>query len=208
MLTHQQERLLKFIIRFQKTNNVTPSFDEMRDALKLKSKSGIHRLALGLEERGYIKKLANRARAIEVLRTTKSNNIIDKSEADIVSLPLLGRIAAGSPIEAISDDTSYIEVPKSMIGKGEFFMLDVAGDSMINAGILDGDRVLIERTNVANNGDIVVALVDNNEATLKRLFRRGQQVALQPENVSYETRIYGPDRIKIQGKLSSLIRNY
>ena len=208
MLTHQQERLLKFIIKFQKTNNITPSFDEMRDALKLKSKSGIHRLVLCLEERGYIKKLVNRARAIEVLRATKSNFIDEKIENEIVNLPLLGRIAAGSPIEAISDDTSYIEIPKSMIGNGEFFVLDVAGDSMINAGILDGDRVLIERTDLANNGDIVVALVDNNEATLKRLFRRGQQVALQPENASYETRIYGPDRIKIQGKLSSLIRKY
>ena len=208
MLTRQQERLLKFIIDFQHKNNVIPSFDEMKNGLDLKSKSGIHRLVLALEERGYIKKLINRARAIEVI---KSNNIdtINISKMEHFSqIPLLGKIAAGVPIEAISDDTTYIDFPLSMIGSGEYFVLDVEGKSMINAGIFDGDRVIIERKNSAANGDIVVALIDNNEATLKRIFKRGQQVALQPENPEFKTVIYGPDRIQIQGILKHLIRSY
>ena len=208
MLTFQQERLLNFIMNYQKTNNITPSYDEMRESLNLKSKSGIHRLVSGLEERGYIKKLENRARAIEIIRSAKITFNPEILDNEIINLPLLGRIAAGSPIEAISDETNYIGFPKSMLGSGEYFLLDVVGDSMINIGILDGDRVLIEKTNTANNGDIIVALIDNNETTLKRLFKRGQQVALQPENESYETRIYGPDRIKIQGKLKQLIRQF
>ena len=208
MLTFQQERLLNFIMNYQKTNNITPSYDEMRESLNLKSKSGIHRLVSGLEERGYIKKLENRARAIEIIRSAKITFNPEILDNEIVHLPLLGRIAAGSPIEAISDETNYIGFPKSMLGSAEYFLLDVVGDSMVNIGILDGDRVLIEKTNTANNGDIIVALIDNNETTLKRLFKRGQQVALQPENESYETRIYGPDRIKIQGKLKQLIRQF
>ena len=208
MLTFQQERLLNFIMNYQKTNNITPSYDEMRESLNLKSKSGIHRLVSGLEERGYIKKLENRARAIEIIRSAKITFNPEILDNEIINLPLLGRIAAGSPIEAISDETNYIGFPKSMLGSGEYFLLDVVGDSMVNIGILDGDRVLIEKTNTANNGDIIVALIDNNETTLKRLFKRGQQVALQPENESYETRIYGPDRIKIQGKLKQLIRQF
>jgi repressor LexA len=209
MLTFQQEKLLKFIIDYQKQNNVTPSFDEMKDGLDLKSKSGIHRIVSALEERGYIKKLNNRARAIEII---KNVNLIDtengKNKNSIISIPILGKIAAGLPIEAISDNTNYIELPETLLKKGEYFILNVEGDSMINAGIFDGDQVVIRKANDANNGEIVVALIDNNEATLKRIFKRGQQVALQPENSNYKTVIYGPDRIQIQGVLKHLIRSY
>ncbi len=209
MLTFQQEKLLKFIIDYQKQNNVTPSFDEMKDGLDLKSKSGIHRIVSALEERGYIKKLNNRARAIEII---KNVNLIDtengKNKNSIISIPILGKIAAGLPIEAISDNTNYIELPETLLKKGEYFILNVEGDSMIEAGIFDGDQVVIRKANDANNGEIVVALIDNNEATLKRIFKRGQQVALQPENSNYKTVIYGPDRIQIQGVLKHLIRNY
>ena len=209
MLTFQQEKLLKFIINYQKQNNVTPSFDEMKDGLDLKSKSGIHRIVSALEERGYIKKLNNRARAIEII---KNVNLIDtesgKNKNNIISIPILGKIAAGLPIEAISDNTNYIELPQTLLKKGEYFILNVEGDSMIEAGIFDGDQVVIRKANDANNGEIVVALIDNNEATLKRIFKRGQQVALQPENSNYKTVIYGPDRIQIQGVLKHLIRSY
>ena len=209
MLTFQQEKLLKFIIDYQKQNNVTPSFDEMKDGLDLKSKSGIHRIVSALEERGYIKKLNNRARAIEII---KNINLIDtessKNKNNIISIPILGKIAAGLPIEAISDNTNYIELPETLLKKGEYFILNVEGDSMIEAGIFDGDQVVIRKANDANNGEIVVALIDNNEATLKRIFKRGQQVALQPENSNYKTVIYGPDRIQIQGVLKHLIRSY
>ena len=209
MLTFQQEKLLKFIIDYQKLNNVTPSFDEMKDGLDLKSKSGIHRIVSALEERGYIKKLNNRARAIEIV---KNVNLIDtesgKNKNNIISIPILGKIAAGLPIEAISDNTNYIELPETLLKKGEYFILNVEGDSMIEAGIFDGDQVVIRKANDANNGEIVVALIDNNEATLKRIFKRGQQVALQPENSNYKTVIYGPDRIQIQGVLKHLIRSY
>ena len=209
MLTFQQEKLLKFIIDYQKQNNVTPSFDEMKDGLDLKSKSGIHRIVSALEERGYIKKLNNRARAIEII---KNVNLIDtengKNKNSIISIPILGKIAAGHPIEAISDNTNYIELPETLLKKGEYFILNVEGDSMIEAGIFDGDQVVIRKANDANNGEIVVALIDNNEATLKRIFKRGQQVALQPENSNYKTVIYGPDRIQIQGVLKHLIRSY
>ena len=209
MLTFQQEKLLKFIIDYQKQNNVTPSFDEMKDGLDLKSKSGIHRIVSALEERGYIKKLNNRARAIEII---KNVNLIDtengKNKNSFISIPILGKIAAGLPIEAISDNTNYIELPETLLKKGEYFILNVEGDSMIEAGIFDGDQVVIRKANDANNGEIVVALIDNNEATLKRIFKRGQQVALQPENSNYKTVIYGPDRIQIQGVLKHLIRSY
>ena len=209
MLTFQQEKLLKFIIDYQKQNNVTPSFDEMKDGLDLKSKSGIHRIVSALEERGYIKKLNNRARAIEII---KNVNLIDtengKNKNNIISIPILGKIAAGLPIEAISDNTNYIELPETLLKKGEYFILNVEGDSMIEAGIFDGDQVVIRKANDANNGEIVVALIDNNEATLKRIFKRGEQVALQPENSNYKTVIYGPDRIQIQGVLKHLIRSY
>ena len=205
MLTHQQEKLLQFINNFQLTSNVTPSFDEMKDGLGLRSKSGIHRILSALEERGYINKLNNRARAIEVLKFP--NNKTEYFNNNI-TIPILGKIAAGHPIEAITDNTNYIDIPKSLLGKGEYFLLEVEGDSMINAGIFDGDQVIIEKRNDAKNGDIVVALIDNNEATLKRIYKRGQQLALQPENPAFKTIIYEPDRVQIQGILKQLIRKY
>ena len=206
MLTHQQEKLLQFINNFQLKSNVTPSFDEMKDGLGLKSKSGIHRILSALEERGYIKKLNNRARAIEVLKFP--NNKTEYSNNNSFTIPILGKIAAGHPIEAITDNTNYIDIPQSLLGKGEYFLLEVEGDSMINAGIFDGDQVIIEKRNDAKNGEIVVALIDNNEATLKRIYKRGQQLALQPENPNFKTVIYGPDRVQIQGILKQLFRKY
>ena len=206
MLTYQQEKLLQFINDFQLKSNVTPSFDEMKDGLGLKSKSGIHRILSALEERGYIRKLNNRARAIEVLKFP--NNKTEHPSNNSIPIPVLGKIAAGHPIEAISDNTNYLEIPKSLLGKGEYFLLEVEGDSMINAGIFDGDQVIIEKRNDAKNGEIVVALIDNNEATLKRIYKRGQQLALQPENPDFKTVIYGPDRVQIQGILKQLIRKY
>ena len=205
MLTHQQEKLLQFINNFQLKSNVTPSFDEMKDGLGLKSKSGIHRILSALEERGYIRKLNNRARAIEVLKFPKNKTDLNNNS---IAIPILGKIAAGHPIEAITDNTNYIDIPQSLLGKGEYFLLEVEGDSMINAGIFDGDQVIIEKRNDAKNGEIVVALIDNNEATLKRIYKRGQQLALQPENPAFKTIIYGPDRVQIQGILKQLIRKY
>ena len=205
MLTHQQEKLLQFINNFQLKSNITPSFDEMKDGLGLKSKSGIHRILSALEERGYIRKLNNRARAIEVLKFPKNKTDLNNNS---IAIPILGKIAAGYPIEAISDDTNYIDIPQSLLGKGEYFLLEVEGDSMINAGIFDGDQVIIEKSNDAKNGEIIVALIDNNEATLKRIYKRGQQLALQPENPAFKTIIYGPDRVQIQGILKQLIRKY
>ena len=206
MLTHQQEKLLQFINNFQIKSNVTPSFDEMKDGLGLKSKSGIHRILSALEERGYIRKLNNRARAIEVLKFPK--NKTEHYNNNSIPIPILGKIAAGHPIEAITDNTNYIDIPQSLLGKGEYFLLEVEGDSMINAGIFDGDQVIIEKRNDAKNGEIVVALIDNNEATLKRIYKRGQQLALQPENPAFKTVIYGPDRVQIQGILKQLFRKY
>ena len=206
MLTHQQEKLLQFISDFQNKINVTPSFDEMKDGLGLKSKSGIHRILSALEERGYIRKLNNRARAIEIIKFP--NNKTEYSNSNSIPIPILGKIAAGHPIEAISDNTNYLDIPQSLLGKGEYFLLEVEGDSMINAGIFDGDQVIIEKRNDAKNGEIVVALIDNNEATLKRIYKRGQQLALQPENPDFKTVIYGPDRVQIQGILKQLIRKY
>ena len=206
MLTYQQEKLLQFINDFQLKSNVTPSFDEMKDGLGLKSKSGIHRILSALEERGYIRKLNNRARAIEVLKFP--NNKTEHPSNNSIPIPVLGKIAAGHPIEAITDNTNYIDIPQSLLGKGEYFLLEVEGDSMINAGIFDGDLVIIEKRNDAKNGEIVVALIDNNEATLKRIYKRGQQLALQPENPTFKTVIYGPDRVQIQGILKQLIRKY
>ena len=205
MLTKQQDKLFNFLVNYFSKKNIMPNFDEMKDALNLKSKSGIHRLLNGLEERGYIKKLVNRARAIEIIKPSVTNH---KNYGEIISLPLLGQIAAGSPIEAISDNTNYIDFPKSLLGYGDYFILTVKGDSMIEAGILHGDRAVIKKSQSAENGDIIVALIDNEEVTLKRLFKRSGQVALQPENKSYETRIYGHNRIKIQGILSNIFRNY
>ena len=232
MLTKKQYELLVLIDRRIKEDGVPPSFDEMKDALGLKSKSGIHRLISGLEERGFIRRLPHRARALEVLKLPENMDSGDRTPAasspnvirgqfgakpqpaaganthEAVELPLLGRIAAGTPIEAISDPSSYIDVPPSMMGGGEHYCLEIDGDSMIDAGIFDGDTVVIERTDRAENGAIVVALVDNEEATLKYLHKRGDKVALEPANPAYETRIFGPDRVRVQGRLVGLIRKY
>lgn len=239
MLTKKQFELLKFIDLHIKEHGVSPSFDEMKDALALKSKSGIHRLITALEERGFIARLAHRARALEVLHLPEAmkrdNNDLETMDdgdanfgpniirgdfsrgsnddyygevAEAVELPLYGRIAAGFPIEALRDHSQTIDIPASLISGGEHYALEVAGDSMIEAGILDGDIVVIRRTDTANNGEIVVALVDDNEVTLKKIRRRGNSIALEPANSAHETRIFGPDQVKIQGTLAALFRSY
>ena len=238
MLTQRQHQLLKFIQDYLDRHGVPPSFEEMRSALKLKSKSGIHRLITGLEERGYIRRLAYRARALEVLRLPTSlqkvagGDILDagpeeisdgnvvhgrfglrpsepaNGDASYISLPLYGRIAAGTPIAALSDQSTQVDVPLHMVQAGDHYALEVVGDSMIEAGIHDGDVVVIQRTETAENGEIVVALVDDDEVTLKRLRRKGATIALEPANPQYETRIFGPSRVKIQGRLVSLMRTY
>ncbi len=234
MLTKKQYELLEFINLRLHEAGISPSFDEMKDALGLRSKSGIHRLITGLEERGFVRRLPHRARALEVLRVPSSlgknegsmGNQTHKSlapnviKADFknsnhrtasspaVELPIYGRIAAGTPIEALRDQTATIEVPVFLLDKGEHYALEVDGDSMMEAGIYDGDTAIIQRTDIAENGSIVVALVDNEEVTLKRLRRRGQSIALEPANASYETRICGPDQVKVQGRLVGLMRKY
>ena len=229
MLTRKQHQLLVFINQRLDETGVSPSFDEMKEALGLKSKSGIHRLITGLEEREFIRRLPHRARALEVLRLPDdvsvhagqkfSPRVIEgggsarKPEApngdkSSVQLPLLGRIAAGTPIEALSDPTRFVGVPGDLIGRGEYYCLEVDGDSMVEAGILDGDTVVIERADSADNGTIVVALVEGLEVTLKRLRKRHNSVALEPANASYETRIFGPDQVEVQGKLVGLVRAY
>jgi repressor LexA len=220
-----------------KESGVPPSFDEMKDALNLASKSGIHRLITALEERGFIRRLPNRARALEVIKLPEayspslqprrgfSPSVIEGSlgkaqpvaaaaparpanDSNSVSVPVMGRIAAGVPISAIQNNTHDIVVPADMLGSGEHYALEVKGDSMIEAGIFDGDTVIIRNVTTANAGDIVVALVDDEEATLKRFRRRGASIALEAANPAYETRIFGPDRVKVQGKLVGLIRRY
>ena len=229
MLTRKQHELLLFINKKLLETGVAPSFDEMKEALSLKSKSGIHRLISGLEERRFIARLPHRARALEVLRLPDDVSItsdqkfsprviqggIDLNNRKTarklktpIQVPMLGRIAAGTPIEALSDPTRFISVPSDLLGRGEYYCLEVDGDSMIEAGILDGDRVLIERTDIAENGTIVVALVEGSEVTLKRLRKRHNSVALEPANTNYETRIFGPDQVEIQGKLKGLVRSY
>ncbi len=223
MLTRKQHELLLFIHKRLSEDGVSPSFDEMKDALQLASKSGVHRLVSALEERGFIRRLPHRARALEVLKLPDSaapparnagGNVVqaDFSRSDAVSdaidVPLLGKIAAGVPIEAIQHERDRLGVPSQMISGGEHFALEVEGDSMIDAGILDGDVVIIRRGDTANNGEIVVALVDNEEATLKRLRRKGGSIALEAANPAYETRIFGPDRVQVQGRLVGLIRRY
>lgn len=231
MLTHKQMELLRFIQDRLHSDGVPPSFDEMKDALDLRSKSGIHRLITGLEERGFIRRLANRARAIEVIKLpeTGQQNPVPRGkfnpsviEGDLgrirpqaaneppsyVSIPVMGRIAAGTPIEAIQSRSHTIGLPPDMLGNGEHYALEVRGDSMIEAGIHDGDTVIIRKQDLAETGDIVVALIDDEEATLKRLRRRGSSIALEAANPAYETRVLGPDRVRIQGKLVSLMRRY
>ena len=239
MLTKKQHELLLFIDQRLTDTGISPSFDEMKEALDLKSKSGIHRLIMALEERGFIRRLAHRARALEVLHlpgkaaeatptkpTAKPGsgfapNVIRgdfgnalptaalSGEAKAVELPLWGRIAAGTPIEAFRDSSASVDVPAGLLAKaGEHYALEVAGDSMVDAGIQDGDTVIIQRCDTAENGAIVVALVDEMEVTLKRLRRKGASVALEPANTAYETRIFGPDRVKVQGRLVGLMRRY
>ena len=238
MLTRKQHELLIFIDGHLKRTGFSPSFEEMKEALQLKSKSGIHRLISALEERGFLRRRHHRARALEVARlpddvnaraqaeavaesvATFAPNVIRgdfsarlpgvraAEEAAAVQLPLYGRIAAGLPIEALRDQGEQVEVPMAMIGSGEHYALEVAGDSMIDAGIHDGDTVIIRRIDTADNGQIVVALVDENEVTLKRLRKRGNSVALEPANARHETRIFPAERVRVQGRLVALMRRY
>jgi repressor LexA len=234
MLTRKQLELLLFINERLKEEGVPPSFEEMKLALDLQSKSGVHRLIVALEERGFLKRMPNRARALEIIKLPDSHSpslgnkktgfspsVIDGSLGKVkpmpaandgypraTAIPMMGRIAAGVPISAIQDHTTNIMVPPEMLGGGEHFALEVKGDSMIDAGIFDGDTVVIRKGDAALNGDIVVALVDDEEATLKRLRRKGVSIALEAANPAYETRIFGPDRVRVQGKLVGLLRKY
>ena len=212
MLTRKQSELLSYLNEHMQQHEVPPSFDEMRDALGLASKSGVHRLVSGLEERGYIRRLANRARAIEILKpAAAAGSVVTRSveaASNLVSLPLLGRIAAGTPIEALSDPTNHLEIPASMVGGGEHFALEIVGDSMIGAGILDGDTVVIQRAETARHGEIVVALINQQEATLKTLLKEPGRVGLEAANPKYETRYFSTGEVEVQGKLAGLIRNY
>jgi len=230
MLTRKQFELLRFIHERLKEAGIPPSFDEMKDALDLRSKSGIHRLITALEERGFIRRLPNRARAIEVIKlpepvsagATRRGFTPSVIEGDLgrvragsdeeggrpVVIPVMGRIAAGTPIEALQTRTHTIQVPPDLLTTGDHFALEVRGDSMVDAGILDGDTVLIRKGDTADTGDIVVALIDDEEATLKRFRRRGASIALEPANSSYEVRILPPNRVRVQGKLVGLFRKY
>ena len=224
MLTKKQKNLLLFINKKLRSSGISPSYEEMKASLNLKSKSGIHRLISALEERGFIKRLAHKARALEVIKlpeTASANDIYNSfspsvikggldSEQEIggVEIPVLGKIAAGTPVEAIQNEVSRIPLPENIEKKGEYFGLKVQGDSMIEAGINDGDTVVIKKTDTADNGKIVVALIDDHEAMLKRIRRKGKTVALESANRNYETKIFGPDRVKVQGILVSLYRNF
>lgn len=238
MLTRKQHELLRFIQHRLQEDGVPPSFDEMKEALDLRSKSGIHRLITALEERGFIRRMPNRARALEIVKLPEqavpggvprgrfNPNVIegslgrvrpvsphqpaanDEPMAEIVSIPVMGRIAAGTPISAIQNRSATISLPPDMLGQGDHFALEVRGDSMIEAGINDGDTVIIRKQDSANNGEIIVALIDDEEATLKRLRKRGSSIALEAANPAYETRVLGPDRVRIQGRLVSLFRRY
>ncbi|MDA8723425.1 transcriptional repressor LexA [Alphaproteobacteria bacterium] len=213
MLTRKQSELLTYLSDHMQQHDVPPSFDEMRDALGLASKSGVHRLVSGLEERGYIRRLANRARAIEILKpvTAAAGGVVTRAvetASNLVSLPLLGRIAAGTPIEALSDPTNHLEIPASMVGSGEHFALEIVGDSMAGVGILDGDTVVIQRAETARHGEIVVALINQQEATLKTLLKEPGRVGLEAANPRYETRYFSTGEVEVQGKLAGLIRNY
>ncbi len=202
MLTLKQKKLLDFLIDYYNKNNVYPTFDEMRDFLRIKSKSGIHKLLSSLEEKGFVKRLPHKARALSINLNTNTNE-------NEKSLPFLGRIAAGNPIEAITGSFEQISVPNYLINnKDDHFTLEVTGDSMIDAGIFDGDIVVIRKIETANSGDIVVALIDQNEVTLKRFRSFKNSIALEPANKNYKIRIFGEDRVKIQGKLVGLIRKF
>ena len=226
MLTKKQKNLLLFINKKLRSTGVSPSYEEMKESLNLKSKSGIHRLISALEERGFIKRLAHKARALEVIKlpeTASANDIYNSFSPSIIKggldqenlnksndteIPVLGKIAAGTPVEAIQNEVSRIPLPANIEKDGEFFGLKVQGDSMIEAGINDGDTVIVKKADTADNGKIVVALIDDHEAMLKRIRRKGKTVALESANGNYETKIFGPDRVKVQGILVSLYRNF
>ena len=227
MLTKKQKNLLLFINKKLRSSGVSPSYEEMKESLNLKSKSGIHRLISALEERGFIKRLAHKARALEVIKlpeTASANDIYNsfspsvikggldessnRNNSDENEIPVLGKIAAGTPVEAIQNEVSGIPLPSNIEKNGEFFGLKVQGDSMIEAGINDGDTVIVRKADTAENGKIVVALIDDHEAMLKRIRRKGKTVALESANRNYETKIFGPDRVKVQGILVSLYRNF
>ena len=226
MLTKKQKNLLLFINKKLRSTGVSPSYEEMRESLSLKSKSGIHRLISALEERGFIKRLAHKARALEVIKlpeTASANDIYNSFSPSVIKgglddenlnnsndteIPVLGKIAAGTPVEAIQNEVSRIPLPANIEKDGEFFGLKVQGDSMIEAGINDGDTVIVKKADTADNGKIVVALIDDHEAMLKRIRRKGKTVALESANRNYETKIFGPDRVKVQGILVSLYRNF
>jgi len=217
MLTRKQSELLTYIQDRLKESGVSPSFEEMKDALALKSKSGVHRLISALEERGFIRRLPNRARALEVLRLPEAQGgmpALAKAPVapplaanDVVELPLHGRIAAGMPIEALEGQSS-LPVPAALLGPGEHYALEVAGDSMVDEGILDGDYALIRKTDVARDGEIVVALINDEEATLKTFRREGQMIRLDPANRLYDPQRYRPEQVRIQGRLAGLLRRY
>jgi len=227
MLTAKQQQLLMFINTRLSTGGVSPSFDEMKDALGLKSKSGVHRLINALEERGFIRRMANRARALEVLKmpdtlqndTQQAGNVVTGAfgqapaedrppQSDTIDIPLHGRIAAGTPIEALERSDSFVAVPQNMMGRGDCFALEISGDSMIELGILDGDTVVIESGTAARDGDVVVALVDREEATLKTLRHQGRDIALEPANRDHETQVFDSNRVEVQGRLVGLLRQY
>jgi len=223
MLTKKQKNLLIFINKKIRSTGVSPSYEEMKHSLNLKSKSGIHRLISALEERGFIKRLAHKARALEVIKlpeTASANDIynsfspsvirggLDEKNTNEEDIPVLGKIAAGTPVEAIQNEVSRIPLPSNIEKNGEFFGLKVQGDSMVEAGINEGDTVIIKKTETADNGKIVVALIDDHEAMLKRIRRKGKTIALESANKNYETKIFGPDRVKVQGVLVSLYRNF
>ena len=225
MLTKKQRNLLLFINKKIRSTGVSPSYEEMKNSLNLKSKSGIHRLISALQERGFIKRLAHKARALEVLKlpeTASANDIYNTFSPSVIKggldsqndkkninkIPVLGKIAAGTPIEAIQNEVSRITIPEELSKNGQHFGLKVSGDSMIEAGINDGDTIIVKKTNTANNGQIVVALIDDQEAMLKRIRTKGKVVALESANKEYETKIFGPDRVKVQGVIVSLYRNF
>jgi len=244
MLTRKQHELLSIITDHLARTGISPSFEEMKAALGLRSKSGVHRLITALEERGFIRRLPHRARALEVLKlpedmagtavpatpavaaakgnaqgnSTVGDNVIAPDfrrataatprDGGLIDVPMFGRIAAGTPIEAIQTPMGSIPLPESLLGSGEFYALEISGDSMIGAGIHDGDTAIIRRCDAADNGAIVVALIDEQEATLKRIRRKGKSVALEAANPAYETRIFGPDRVRVQGRLAGVFRRY
>ena len=226
MLTKKQKNLLLFINKKLRSTGVSPSYEEMKESLNLKSKSGIHRLISALEERGFIKRLAHKARALEVVKlpeTASANDIYNSFSPSVIKggldndevekntsdeIPVLGNIAAGTPVEAIQNEVTRIPLPSNIEKDGEYFGLKVQGDSMIEAGINDGDTVIVKKTDTAENGKIIVALIDDHEAMLKRIRRKGKTVALESANRNYETKIFGPDRVKVQGILVSLYRNF